>query len=57
MRVEQDEFFPADLLLLNSSEPNGMAFVQTKNLDGETNSKPRQAPKNLHNVHSTMELG
>ncbi|KAK9025171.1 hypothetical protein V6N11_065067 [Hibiscus sabdariffa] len=43
VRVEKDQFFPADLLLLSSNYEDGICYVETMNLDGETNLKAKRA--------------
>lgn len=45
VKITQDEFFPADLILLNSSAPKGICYIETKNLDGETNLKHKSSNK------------
>ena len=43
-----DTFFPADLILIKSANPAGVAYVETKNLDGETNLKHKECVKATH---------
>jgi phospholipid-transporting ATPase len=45
VRIERNQYFPADIALLVSSDPKGMCYVETKNLDGETNLKHKLAEK------------
>jgi hypothetical protein len=34
LRLESDGFIPADMLLISSSEPEGLSYIETSNLDG-----------------------
>lgn len=50
VKVKKDEFFPADLILLSSSYEDAICYVETMNLDGETNLKLKQS------LHATSGL-
>ncbi|KAI3503445.1 hypothetical protein L1887_31886 [Cichorium endivia] len=55
VKVHKDEYFPSDLLLLSSSYPDGICYVETMNLDGETNLKLKHAfdfTSSLHDDNS-----
>ncbi|XP_022924003.1 putative phospholipid-transporting ATPase 9 [Cucurbita moschata] len=51
VKVEKDEFFPADLILLSSSYEEAICYVETMNLDGETNLKLKNALEASSNFH------
>ncbi|XP_062848850.1 phospholipid-transporting ATPase ID [Trichomycterus rosablanca] len=51
IKLENNQFAAADLLLLSSSEPHGLCYIETAELDGETNMKVRQS------LSVTSELG
>jgi magnesium-transporting ATPase (P-type) len=57
VKIECDQFAPCDILLLKSSDTKDICYVETKNLDGETNLKIKTIQKDLaYTFHSTEEI-
>eukprot|EP00002_Diphylleia_rotans_P034571 TRINITY_DN743_c0_g1_i4.p1 TRINITY_DN743_c0_g1~~TRINITY_DN743_c0_g1_i4.p1 ORF type:complete len:1152 (-),score=276.77 TRINITY_DN743_c0_g1_i4:216-3671(-) len=43
IKLKSEQQIPADMVLLSSSDPTGICYIETANLDGEINLKLRQA--------------
>lgn len=56
VKVMNSDFFPADLVVIASSEPQGISYIETANLDGETNLKIRQGLTETSSFLSTEDL-
>ncbi|KAF9261613.1 phospholipid-transporting ATPase 1 [Marasmius fiardii PR-910] len=54
--LADNEQVPADIVVLATSDPDGMCYLETKNLDGETNLKPRKAIKSTMNIASEDDI-
>ncbi|EAA32083.3 hypothetical protein GE21DRAFT_7165 [Neurospora crassa] len=57
VQLRRDENVPADMVLLHATGPNGVAYIETMALDGETNLKSKQAcPLLLNHCSSTNDM-
>ncbi|XP_043283493.1 phospholipid-transporting ATPase VD isoform X2 [Venturia canescens] len=55
IHLSNNEIVPADILLLRSSDPQGFAFLDTCNLDGETNLKQRQVVRGFVDLQDSFQ--
>ena len=51
IKLRSDDIIPADLLLLYSTDPQGTCYIETANIDGETNLKQRQVAPGCGHTH------
>lgn len=56
VRIHNNDEIPADVILLSTSDSDGACYVETKNLDGETNLKVRQSLKCSHRIRNSKEI-
>lgn len=55
VRLARNEAAPADLVMLHAAGSNGIAYIETMALDGETNLKSKQALPSLAKTCKTAE--
>ena len=56
VKVRQDAEIPADLVFLSSADPDSLCYVETANLDGETNLKLKYCYSRTAKAASVEEL-
>uniref|UniRef100_A0A8C4JQD3 Phospholipid-transporting ATPase n=1 Tax=Dromaius novaehollandiae TaxID=8790 RepID=A0A8C4JQD3_DRONO len=56
VKVTNGQHLPADMIIVSSSEPQAMCYIETANLDGETNLKIRQGLCQTASLQSREEL-
>lgn len=54
--LKENDQIPADVIVLSTSDSDGVCFVETKNLDGETNLKPRKALKATMGINNEEDI-
>jgi magnesium-transporting ATPase (P-type) len=60
LKIKKNEMIPADILIIKSSDENGLCYLETTNLDGESALKPRQSiityQKFIQNENDVIEI-
>ncbi|KAF9556878.1 phospholipid-transporting ATPase 1 [Agrocybe pediades] len=54
--LRDNDQVPADIVVLSTSDPENMCYLETKNLDGETNLKPRKSVRATSNITSEEDI-
>ena len=56
LKLKRDDAVPTDMALLHATGEDGIAYVETMALDGETNLKSRQAPNALRRCRDVRSI-
>ncbi|KAK5635169.1 hypothetical protein RRF57_010881 [Xylaria bambusicola] len=56
VKLRRDDPVPADIILLHATGENGIAYIDTMDLDGETNLKSRESLGNFKDCYSIAGL-
>jgi phospholipid-translocating ATPase len=54
--LRDNDQVPADIVVLSTSDSDGLCYVETKNLDGETNLKPRRSLRATSSIVSEEDI-
>lgn len=55
VKLKRDDAAPADMVLLHANGPNGIAYIETMALDGETNLKSKRPTAEIAKLCGTAE--
>lgn len=55
IKLQSDDEIPSDIVVLTTSDEKGNVYIETKNLDGETNLKPKSVNKRLFEYFKRFE--
>lgn len=56
IKINKNEEIPSDVIVLNTSSEDGICHIETKNLDGETNLKPKMALKSSRCINTIADI-
>ena len=54
--LRDNDQIPADIIVLSTSDADGLCYIETKNLDGETNLKPRKSLNATSSLQSEEDV-
>ena len=50
VKLTDEQYCPVELVILKTSDPKGECYIETKNLDGETNLKLKTSESHVRGI-------